>query len=170
MSSTISGIRMSIEKCHKKDETGYAAEVPATVEEFLCFALYSASLAMTKLYQSRLRPLGLTYTQYLVLLTLREHDNITVSEIGERVCLNSGTLSHLLKRLESGGILVRKRDVGGDERRVMISLTEQGRRLTEQAAGVPVDMISVMGSPYEELAELACQVSKLRQKLTKALR
>ncbi|MDF7662819.1 MarR family transcriptional regulator [Erwiniaceae bacterium L1_54_6] len=160
---------MPIEKCHKKDEAGHAAEVPATVEEFLCFALYSASLAMTKLYQSRLRPLGLTYPQYLVLLTLREYDNITVSEIGERVCLDSGTLSQLLKRLESGGVIARKRDVGRDERRVIISLTDQGCRLIEQASGVPADMISAMGTPYEELAELACRVSKLRQKLIEGL-
>ena len=162
---------MTTIKNHERDEEDnavLAADVPATVDDFLCFALYSASLAMTKLYQSRLRPLGLTYPQYLVLLTLQEHNNITVSEIGDRVFLDSGTLSHLLKRLESGGIIARNRDVGGDERRVIISLTKQGWQLTEQAYGVPTDMVSVMGTPYEELAGLACCSSTRRQKLIAA--
>ncbi|MEZ3501381.1 MarR family winged helix-turn-helix transcriptional regulator [Pantoea sp. KPR_PJ] len=142
---------------------------PVTVDQFLCFALYSASLAMTKLYQSRLKPLGLTYPQYLVLLALWETDNVTVSELGARVHLDSGTLSQLLKRLEQSGLISRRRDVGKDERRVLITLTEQGRKLKVEAAGVPADMISVMDTPVEELSELTRRVATLRQKLIDAI-
>ncbi|MFZ4212538.1 MarR family winged helix-turn-helix transcriptional regulator [Pantoea endophytica] len=148
---------------------GPESEAPVTVDQFLCFALYSASLAMTKLYQSRLKPLGLTYPQYLVLLALWEKDHVTVSELGARVQLDSGTLSQLLKRLEQAGIISRKRDVGGDERRVLISVTEQGQELKISAAGVPADMVSVMDTPYEELADLTARVTTLRQKLIIAL-
>lgn len=142
---------------------------PVIIEEFLCFALYSASLAMTKLYQSRLKPLGLTYPQYLVLLVLWEKDDVTVTEIGDRVQLDSGTLSQLLKRLEQAGVISRRRDVGNDERRVLISLTEQGQQLKIAAAGVPGDMISVMGMPCDELSSLTHRVKDLRQKLIGAL-
>jgi len=145
------------------------SEAPVTVDQFLCFALYSASLAMTKLYQSRLKPLGLTYPQYLVLLALWEKDKVTVSELGARVQLDSGTLSQLLKRMEQSGVICRKRDVGGDERRVLISVTEQGQQLKIAAAGVPADMVSVMDTPYEELVDLTARVSALRQKLIRAL-
>jgi len=145
------------------------SEAPVTVDQFLCFALYSASLAMTKLYQSRLKPLGLTYPQYLVLLALWEKDNVTVSEIGARVQLDSGTLSQLLKRLEESEFISRRRDVGRDERKVLISLTEQGEELKIRAAGVPADMISVMDTPIEELSDLTVRVAKLRQKLINAI-
>lgn len=144
-------------------------DAPVTVDQFLCFALYSASLAMTKLYQSRLKPLGVTYPQYLVLLALWEQDNVTVTALGARVHLDSGTLSQLLKRLEHAGLLSRRRDVGNDERRVLISLTDAGISLKAQAAGVPADMISVMDTPIEELSELTARVATLRQKLIKAL-
>lgn len=142
---------------------------PVTVDQFLCFALYSASLAMTKLYQSRLEPLGLTYSQYLVLLALWETDNVTVSELGTRVHLDSGTLSQLLKRLEQAGLISRRRDVGHDERRVLITLTPAGTALKSEAAGVPADMISVMDTPLEELSDLTSRVAALRQKLIKAI-
>ena len=145
------------------------SEASVTVDQFLCFALYSASLAMTKLYQSRLKPLGLTYPQYLVLLALWEKDNVTVSEIGARVQLDSGTLSQLLKRLEESGLISRRRDVGRDERKVLISLTEQGEALKIRAAGVPADMISVMDTPIEELSDLTVRVAALRQKLINAI-
>ena len=155
----------NIEVCGALPQT----EAPVTVDQFLCFALYSASLAMTKLYQSRLKPLGLTYPQYLVLLSLWEKDNVTVSEIGARVQLDSGTLSQLLKRLEESGLITRRRDVGRDERKVLISLTEQGEELKVRAAGVPADMISVMDTPIEELSDLTVRVATLRQKLINAI-
>ncbi|MGK3141114.1 MarR family winged helix-turn-helix transcriptional regulator [Pantoea sp. C2G6] len=146
-----------------------AGGAPETIDQFLCFALYSASLAMTKLYQSRLKPLGLTYPQYLVLLVLWEKDNLTVSEVGARVRLDSGTLSQLLKRLERSGIICRQRDTGHDERRVRISLTEQGRQLKVTAAGVPADMVSVMDTACSELGDLTSRVATLREKLLRAL-
>src|SRR3954462_10871670 len=96
----------------------------------LCFALYSASLAMTKLYKPLLDELGLTYPQYLVMLVLWERDGLTVSEIGERLSLDSGTLTPLLKRLEAAELVSRIRDTD-DERRVHIRLTAAGRRLKQ---------------------------------------
>src|SRR3954470_3587338 len=98
----------------------------------LCFALYSASLAMTKLYKPLLEDLGLTYPQYLVMLVLWERDGLMVSELGERLFLDSGTLTPLLKRLEAAGLIARIRAVE-DERRVHISLTAAGRKLKARA-------------------------------------
>lgn len=152
-----------------KDEPhGNRNAAPETIDQFLCFALYSASLAMTKLYQPRLKPLGLTYPQYLVLLVLWEQDGLTVSGLGARVRLDSGTLSQLLKRLEQAGVICRQRDTQHDERRVLIFLTEQGRRLKITAAGVPADMVSVMDTARDELSELTERVSALRERLARA--
>jgi len=149
-------------------EADPVAAAPETPDQFLCFALYSASLAMTKLCQPRLKPLGLTYPQYLVLLVLWEKDGLTVSEIGARVRLDSGTLSQLLKRLEQSGIISRQRDTQHDERRVLVFLTEQGCRLKITAAGVPADMVSVMDTAGDELTELTARVAALREKLVRA--
>ncbi|RYG07716.1 MAG: MarR family transcriptional regulator, partial [Burkholderiales bacterium] len=102
----------------------------------LCFALYSTSLAMTKLYKPLLEALGLTYPQYLAMLVLWEEDGLAVSEIGDRLFLDSGTLTPLLKRLEVGGLITRLRAVE-DERRVHISLTAAGRKLKAQAEAIP---------------------------------
>lgn len=142
---------------------------PQCLEEFLCFALYSASLAMTKLYQPHLKPLGLTYPQYLALLVLWEKDGITVSEVGQRVQLDSGTLSHLLKRLEQAGFISRLRDTGHDERRVIIRLTEAGRELERRATGVPAAMICEMGIPFETLASLRDGIRQVQKKIIQAL-
>jgi len=92
----------------------------------LCFALYSASLALNKLYRQLLAPLGITYPQYLVLMVLWEQDDITVSQIGERLFLDSATLTPLLKRMESAGLLLRQRS-REDERQVVVTLTQAGR-------------------------------------------
>src|SRR3954468_17369412 len=102
----------------------------------LCFALYSASLAMTRLYKPLLDELGLTYPQYLAMLALWEQDGLMVSELGERLSLDSGTLTPLLKRLEAAGLVARIRDVA-DERRVHITLTAAGRRLKQRAYKIP---------------------------------
>jgi DNA-binding transcriptional ArsR family regulator len=98
----------------------------------LCFALYSASLAMTKLYKPLLDELGLTYPQYLAMLVLWERDGLMVSELGERLSLDSGTLTPLLKRLEAAGLVARIRDVQ-DERRVHITLTPAGHASSKPA-------------------------------------
>ena len=101
----------------------------------LCFALYGAAHAFTRAYKPLLSPLGLTYPQYLVLLVLWEQDGVTVSEIGRRLRLDSGTLTPVLKRLESAGFLRRTRRQS-DEREVEIGLTDQGRELRAEAAAV----------------------------------
>ena len=130
----------------------------------LCFALYSTSLAMTKLYKPLLEELGLTYPQYLVMLVLWEADGMTVSSLGERLYLDSGTLTPLLKRMESSGLVARIRSLD-DERRVHITLTTAGRRLKAQAAKVPSCVLRASGCDWEELQSLTQQVQSLRQKL-----
>jgi len=131
----------------------------------LCFALYSASLAMTKLYKPLLEVLDLTYPQYLVLLVLWEEDGLGVSAIGERLYLDSGTLTPLLKRMESAGLLARQRSPE-DERRVHIALTPKGRALQVQAAAIPRCVVQAAGCPLPELTALTTQVQALRNRLT----
>lgn len=130
----------------------------------LCFALYSTSLAMTKLYKPLLDELGLTYPQYLVMLVLWEQDGITVSALGERLFLDSGTLTPLLKRMEAADLLVRIRSKE-DERRVHISLTEGGRQLKEQAARIPACILSAANCPLPEVMALTKKVQALRSQL-----
>ena len=130
----------------------------------LCFALYSTSLAMTKLYKPLLDELGLTYPQYLAMLVLWEKDGLTVSELGERLFLDSGTLTPLLKRLETSGLVSRLRDVE-DERRVHISLTAAGRKLKSRAARIPGCILSATQCAIPELVALTQQVQALRQRL-----
>ena len=130
----------------------------------LCFALYSTSLAMTKIYKPLLVPLGLTYPQYLAMLVLWEQDGVMVSELGERLYLDSGTLTPLLKRLEASGLIARLRDVA-DERRVHVTLTAAGRRLKAKAASIPTCVVGASGCSLPDLASLTRQVQALRLKL-----
>jgi len=127
----------------------------------LCFALYSSSLLMTKLYKPVLAPLGLTYPQYLVLLVLWETDRLMVSELGDRLFLDSGTLTPLLKRMEASGLLTRTRAVD-DERRVIVGLTAAGRALRRKAEGVPVTVACASGCQLDELTALTAQLRALR--------
>lgn len=131
----------------------------------LCFALYSASLAMTKLYKPMLDEMGLTYPQYLALLVLWEHDGVAVSELGERLHLDSGTLTPLLKRLESAELVTRLRDVQ-DERRVLIRLTAAGRKLKTRAARIPGCVLQATQCDVSEVMALTRQVQTLRDRLT----
>jgi DNA-binding MarR family transcriptional regulator len=135
----------------------------------LCFALYSASLAMTKLYKPLLAPLGLTYPQYIVMLALWEEDGQTVSALGEKLALDSGTLTPLLKRLEAQGALSRERDTA-DERRVIVRLTPAGRRLKLQARKVPPQIVRATGCELEEVVALTRQLGALRQSLAAVTR
>ena len=130
----------------------------------LCFALYSASLATTKLYKTLLQPWGLTYPQYLVMLALWENDDCMVSELGERLFLDSGTLTPLLKRMESAGWLQRQRD-SADERRVRIVLTAAGRELREKLAGIPECMLQQSPCTLSELQALRLQLQQWRDHL-----
>ena len=127
----------------------------------LCFALYSASLAMTKLYKPLLDALGLTYPQYLVMLVLWESDGLTVSQLGERLNLDSGTLTPLLKRLEAAGWLARQRS-SADERRVQVCLSPAGTQLQKQAAHIPGCVVTQSGLPLAELVALNQQIKGLR--------
>lgn len=130
----------------------------------LCFALYSTSLAMTKLYKPMLEEMGLTYPQYLAMLVLWEEDGLTVSELGERLYLDSGTLTPLLKRMETAGLLSRIRAVQ-DERRVHITLTAAGRKLKAKAAKIPGCIMSATQCSIPELVSLTQQVQSFRKRL-----
>jgi DNA-binding MarR family transcriptional regulator len=130
----------------------------------LCFALYSASLAMTKLYKPLLDELGLTYPQYLVMLVLWEGDGLMVSALGQRLFLDSGTLTPLLKRLESAGLVSRLRAVE-DERRVHVHLTAAGRKLKARAAKVPRCVLAASQCSVPELVQLTENVRSLRERL-----
>ena len=119
----------------------------------LCFPLYAAARHVTGLYTPVLKPLGLTYTQYIVFLVLWERDGISVTEIGERLMLDNGTLSPMLKKLEQAGYIERKR-CREDDRVVRITLTDAGRALQEKAKGVPGRVARCIGLPPEKAAAL----------------
>lgn len=132
----------------------------------LCFALYSASLAMTKLYKPLLDAIGLTYPQYLAMLVLWEQDGPTVSELGERLSLDSGTLTPLLKRIEAAGLVQRQRD-SQDERRVRIALTSAGQALRAQAESIPACILANSHMPLSEVQALTRQIQTLRDSLSR---
>jgi DNA-binding MarR family transcriptional regulator len=134
------------------------------LDEQLCFALYSTAHAMNKLYRRLLRRLGLTYPQYLVMMILWERDELTVSEIGERLFLDSATLTPLLKRLQSMGLVVRERSAQ-DERQVVISVTKSGRTLKRTAAEVPEAVFCAAQCSPEELRAIKSGLEMLRSNL-----
>ena len=123
------------------------------LENQLCFPLYAAARQVTGLYTPVLRPLGLTYTQYIVFLVLWEKDGLTVGEIGERLLLDNGTLSPLLKKMEKAGYVKRQRS-REDERVVVITLTEAGRALREKAKDVPAKVAGCLDLPPEKAQTL----------------
>ncbi len=133
----------------------------------LCFAIYGAAHAFTRTYKPLLEPLGLTYPQYLVMIALWEEDDQPVKAIGDRLGLDSGTLSPLLKRLEQSGLVARKRD-RDDERQVRISLTKKGQELKAQAVGVTEAIGKAVGCSLEEAVALRDELIALKQRLTKA--
>ncbi|MDR7306266.1 MarR family transcriptional regulator [Rhodoferax saidenbachensis] len=142
-----------------------ANDAALRLDNQLCFALYSTSLAMTKLYKPLLEALQLTYPQYLVMMVLWEQDGLSVSALGERLYLDSGTLTPLLKRMEQAELLSRQRSVA-DERRVEVFLTAKGRSLKVQAARIPACVLAAADCPLDELMDLTQQVQALRQRLT----
>ena len=119
----------------------------------LCFPLYAAARNVTGLYTPWLKPLGLTYTQYIVFLVLWEKDGISVSEIGEQLMLDNGTLSPLLKKMEQAGYIERRRS-HEDDRVVEITLTEAGRALQEKAKDIPSKVASCIDLPPEKAQTL----------------
>ncbi len=142
------------------------ADAWLALDKQLCFALYSASLAMTKVYKPLLAPLGLTYPQYLVMLALWEGDGQSVSELGDKLALDSGTLTPLLKRLEAQGQLSRERDAQ-DERRVIVRLTPAGRQLKVQARRVPQEIGRASGCELSEIVDLTRRLTTVRDALTR---
>jgi len=136
------------------------------LSEQLCFALYSTTLGMNKVYRKLLRELGVTYPQYLVLLVLWEKDALTVSEIGERLFLDSATLTPLLKRMETQGLLERIR-AKADERQVIVSLTQQGRELQGRAKAVPNGVFCATECSPDELTSIRDHLITLRDRLFK---
>ncbi|MFG1358545.1 MarR family winged helix-turn-helix transcriptional regulator [Xanthobacter pseudotagetidis] len=140
-----------------------AAAIPP-LDDFLCFALYAASHAMTRFYKPLLDPLGLTYPQYLAMVALWEKGERTVGELGEALGLESSTLTPLLKRLEAMGHVVRARD-SRDERVVRVRLTDQGLALRERAATVPGCLFAASGLSLDELVGLRRQLVVLRRAL-----
>lgn len=143
-----------------------ASEDPLLLDNQLCFALYSASLLMTKLYKPLLDEIGLTYPQYLAMLALWEEDGVTVSALGARLYLDSGTLTPLLKRLEKAGLLTRERNEE-DERQVLIRLTHQGRALKRRATDIPRKIVAATGANVPEIINLRKRLKKLRTELAK---
>jgi len=144
-----------------KTKTNPTANEQLALDNQFCFALYSTNLALHKLYRQLLAPLNLTYPQYLVMLVLWEKDDITVSEIGERLFLDSATLTPLLKRLESAGMIVRQRS-REDERQVVITLSESGRALQQQAAKIPEAISCAMSCDNDTIREIKQQLERFR--------
>ena len=133
--------------------TGTADDDLLKLDAQVCFALHAASRAFDARYRAVLRPLGLTYPQYLAMLVLWETDGVTVKRLGERLRLDSGTLSPLLKRLEAAGLVERRRG-REDERSVAVHLTEEGAALRSRALDVPHRMLASTGLSTGELADL----------------
>lgn len=137
---------------------------PAPLSEQLCFAIYSAAHAMNRVYKPLLDPLGLTYPQYLALLVLWETEGITVKELGNRLFLDSGTLTPLLKRMEAAGLVARQRDAA-DERLVRVTLTDAGRALRQKAGAVQDGVLCATGLGADALAALRDGLAGLRGNL-----
>jgi DNA-binding MarR family transcriptional regulator len=135
-----------------------------TIDQMLCFAVYSAGHAFTRFYKPRLDALDLTYPQYLVFLVLWEKDNLTVKTLGERLFLDSGTITPLVKRLEARGLVRRKRDEE-DERQVRILLTAEGRALKEKAGAIPLAVAEGTGLSQEGAESLRLELLALRARL-----
>ena len=144
--------------------------VSLALDNQLCFKLYAASRAVTRAYKPMLDQLGLTYPQYVVMLVLWEWHHATppqptVKALGERLMLDSGTLTPLLKRMQSNGLLVRERSQE-DERRVLVSLTPEGKKLKARAAAIPPCVAEATHCTLTELMELTHQLKALRNRLT----
>lgn len=142
----------------------FDAKTALLLDQQICFALYSTSLAMTKIYRKVLPELGLTYPQYLVMMVLWEKDALTVSEIGERLFLDSATLTPLLKRIEAIDLIARTR-APKDERQVIVTLTSAGRKLKKQAQNVPASILCATQCEPAELMEIKASLDKLRGRL-----
>ena len=141
-----------------------AADGPLALGNQLCFAIYSTAHAFNRVYKPLLDRLGLTYPQYLVMLVLWERDGVPVKAIGERLFLDSGTLTPLLKRLEAAH-LVRRTRSAADERQVLVALTPQGHALREKARAVPQSILAASACSVAELSAMKNDLVALRDRL-----
>jgi DNA-binding MarR family transcriptional regulator len=146
--------------------TDQTAPANLMLSGYLCFAVYSANLAFGKAYKPILDELGLTYTQYITIIALWEEDNQTVSRLGEKLFLESNTLTPMLKKLEAMGYLERQRDPE-DERQVRVSLTKNGRKLREKAFNR--DLAGASGLAPDEFAKLQEAIVTLRNNLIRSV-
>jgi DNA-binding MarR family transcriptional regulator len=144
------------------------ADLMLRLDNQVCFAIYSTAHAFNRIYKPLLDRLGLTYPQYLVMLVLWERDDVAVKEIGERLYLDSGTLTPLLKRLEAADLVKRTRSTE-DERQVLIALTAKGRALQEKARTVPQSILAASACSVSELSALKNDLVALRDQLNAAL-
>jgi MarR family transcriptional regulator, organic hydroperoxide resistance regulator len=133
----------------------------------ICFAVYSAAHAFNRVYKPLLGRLGLTYPQYLVMLVLWERDGVPLKDIGERLFLDSGTLTPLLKRLEAAQLIRRTRNTE-DERQVLIALTAQGQALREKARSMPLSILDASACSVAELTAMKNEIVALRDRLNAA--
>ena len=141
-----------------------AADMPLLLGNQLCFAVYSTAHAFNRAYKPLLDRLGLTYPQYLVMLVLWERDDVPVKDIGEKLFLDSGTLTPLLKRLEAAH-LVRRTRSREDERQVLIALTPQGHALKDKARAVPQSILAASDCSVSELVAMKDEIVALRDRL-----
>lgn len=151
---------MKAETRFKESAATRAQDDPLMLDRQVCFPIYAASNLLARLYRSVLAPLGLTYSQYLVMLVLWERSPASVGDLGERLHLDSGTLTPLLKRMEQGGFISRQRDPG-DERRVLVDLTAHGRDLRAPALTVPETLALQLGLDPAAVDELRSSVKAL---------
>ena len=145
-----------------------AADGMLRLDNQICFAVYSAAHAFNRVYKPLLDRLGLTYPQYLVMLVLWERDDVPLKDIGERLFLDSGTLTPLLKRLEAAQLIKRTRSTE-DERQVLIALTPQGQALKERAKAVPQSILAASACSIGELSAMRDEVVALRDRLNAVL-
>lgn len=144
------------------------ADQALRLDNQICFAVYSATHAFNRVYKPLLDRLGLTYPQYLVMLTLWERDGVPVKDIGERLFLDSGTLTPLLKRLEAAQLIKRARGTE-DERQTLIALTPQGQALREKARAVPQSIVAASACSVGELMTMKNEIVALRDRLNAVL-
>ncbi|ODT87722.1 MarR family transcriptional regulator [Phenylobacterium sp. SCN 70-31] len=153
----------------KNQEKSPQLELAASLPDFLCFAVYSTNLAFHRAYKPLFEELGLTYPQYATLVALNEEDDQTVSQLGEKLLLESSTLTPLLKRLEAAGYVTRQRD-SRDERQVRINITAQGRAVFDQVFCGRDAIIDATGLDPEAYVRLQRDLIKLRDNLLAASR
>lgn len=137
---------------------------PLPLDDQLCYALYAASMAVTRAYKPMLDALGLTYPQYLVLLALWDEDGLGVGAIAERLALEPSTVTPLVKRMEANGLVARTR-AADDERRVHVHLTDSGRAIRARCTCLGEDLVARSGMTLVELAALHAGATKLRRAL-----